>query len=146
MSRRRQSVKKAGTIDLCVYKIISYFTGECLLDLKSIKTEKDVIEALKHKTQFERDVLVATFRIPEGKISTYKRIAESIGKPKAYRAVANALHKNPLWPVVPCHRVVCSDGSFGGPKKNADERRNTVIKERVPIKNGKVELTNEILF
>ena len=116
------------------------------MDLKSIKTEKDVIEALKQKTQFERDVLVATFRIPEGKISTYKRIAESIGKPKAYRAVANALHKNPLWPVVPCHRVVCSDGSFGGPEKNADERRNTVIKERVPIKNGKVELTNEILF
>ena len=146
MSRRRQSVKKAGTIDLCVYKIISYFTGECLLDLKSIKTEKDIIEALKHKTQFERDVLVATFRIPEGKISTYKRIAESIDKPKAYRAVANALHKNPLWPVVPCHRVVCSDGSFGGPEKSADGRRKSVIKEKVPIKNGKVELTNEILF
>jgi len=137
-------VKKAGTIDLCVYKT-SYFTEECLLDLKSIKTEKDVIEALKHKTQFERDVLVATFRIPEGKISTYKRIAESIGKPKAYRAVANALHKNPLWPIVPCHRVVCSDGSFGGPEKSADERRKTLIEERVPIKNGKVKLTKEIL-
>lgn len=137
-------MKKAGTIDLCVYKT-SYFTEECLLDLKSIKTEKDVIEALKHKTQFERDVLVATFRIPEGKISTYKRIAESIGKPKAYRAVANALHKNPLWPIVPCHRVVCSDGSFGGPEKSADERRKTLIEERVPIKNGKVKLTKEIL-
>ena len=116
------------------------------MDLKSIKTEKDVIDALKQKTQFERDVLVATFRIPEGKISTYKRIAAKIGKPKAYRAVANALHKNPLWPVVPCHRVVCSDGSFGGPKKSADERRNTVKKEGVPIKNGKVKVTNEILF
>ena len=116
------------------------------MDLKSIKTEKDVIDALKQKTQFERDVLVATFRIPEGKISTYKRIAAKIGKPKAYRAVANALHKNPLCPVVPCHRVVCSDGSFGGPKKSADERRNTVTKEGVPFKNGKVKVTNEILF
>lgn len=115
------------------------------MDLKSIKTEKDVIEALKHKTQFERDVLVTTFRIPEGKISTYKRIAERIGRPKAYRAVANALHKNPLWPVVPCHRVVCSDGSFGGPKKSADARRNTVAEEGVPIKNGKVKVTSEIL-
>jgi O-6-methylguanine DNA methyltransferase len=115
------------------------------LDLKSIKTEKDVIKALKHKTQFERDVLVTTFRIPKGKISTYKRIAEMIGRPKAYRAVANALHKNPLWPVIPCHRVVCTDGSFGGPKKSADVRRKTVTKEGVPIENGKVKLTNETI-
>jgi len=52
--------------------------------------------------------------------------------------VANALHKNPLWPVVPCHRVVCSDGSFGGPKKAAADRRSTVAKEGIPIENGKV--------
>ena len=132
--------------DLSLYKAKDYFAGENPLDLKSIKNEKAVTEALKHKTQFERDVLVSTFRIPKGKISTYKRIAERIGRPKAYRAVANALHKNPLWPVVPCHRVVCSDGSFGGPKKNADARRNTVAKEGVPIKNCKVKLTNEILY
>ena len=117
-----------------------------LFDLKKIKTEKDVIEALKHKTQFEREVLVATYRIPLGKISTYKRIAKKIGRPKAYRAVANALHKNPLWPVVPCHRVVSSDGAFSGPKKNAKARRNTTIKEGVPITNGKVKVSDEILY
>jgi len=111
-----------------------------------IKTEKEVIEALKHKTQFERDVLVATFRIPKGKVSTYKRIAERIGRPKAYRAVANALHKNPLWPVVPCHRVISSDGSFGGPKRGADERRNTVANEGIPIKNGKVKISKKIFW
>ena len=113
--------------------------------MKLIKTEKDVIEALKCKTQFERDVLVATFRIPKGKVSTYKRVAEKIGRPKAYRAVANALHKNPLWPVVPCHRVVCSDGSFGGSIKGAEGRRNSVAKEGIPIENGKVKLSSEIL-
>jgi O-6-methylguanine DNA methyltransferase len=127
-------------------KAIASFAGKYLLDLKSIKTEKDVVEALKHKTQFERDVLVTTFRIPKGKVSTYKRIAEKIGRPKAYRAVANALHKNPLWPVVPCHRVVCSDGSFGGPKKGADARRNTVAQEGIPIKDGKVKVSDEILW
>lgn len=116
------------------------------MKVNSIKTEKDVIEALKHKTQFERDVLVATFRIPKGKVSTYKRIAEKIGRPKAYRAVANALHKNPLWPVVPCHRVLRSDGCFGGPKKGADDRRNSVAKEGVPVENGKVKVRNEILY
>jgi methylated-DNA-[protein]-cysteine S-methyltransferase len=117
-----------------------------MLDLKSIKTEKEVIEALRYKTQFERDVLVVTFRIPEGKVSTYKRIAEKIGRPKAYRAVANALHKNPLWPVVPCHRVVCSDGSFGGPKKGANARRNSVAKEGIPVENGKVKVSSAILY
>lgn len=116
------------------------------MDLKSIKTEKDVIEALRDKTQFERDVLVATFKIPKGKVSTYKRIAEKVDKPKAYRAVANALHKNPLSPVVPCHRVVGSDGSFGGDKKGAEWRRNMVKKEGIPIRNGKVKISDEILY
>ena len=116
------------------------------MNVNSIKTEKEVIEALKNKTQFERDVLVVTFRIPKGKVSTYKRIAEKIGKPKAYRAVANALHKNPLWPVVPCHRVINSDGSFGGPKIGADERRKTVAKEGIPIEKGKVRVSNEIFW
>ena len=116
------------------------------MDQKLIKTEKDVIKALKCKTHFERDVLLATFRIPEGKVSTYKRVAEKIGRPKSYRAVANALHKNPLWPVVPCHRVVRSDGAFGGPKKGADDRRNTLAKEGIPIQNGKAKLDKGILY
>jgi O-6-methylguanine DNA methyltransferase len=114
--------------------------------MNSIETEKEVVEALKQKTQFERDVLVATFRIPKGKISTYKRVAEKIGRPKAYRAVANALHKNPLWPVVPCHRVICSDGSFGGPKKGAEERRKAVAKEGITIEKDKVRISNEIVW
>jgi len=116
------------------------------MKMNTIKTEKDVIEALCQKTQFEKAVLVATFQIPKGKVTTYKRIAEKIGKPKAYRAVANALHKNPLWPVVPCHRVVCSDGSFGGPKKGAVERKKSVAKEGVPIENGRVKVSREFLW
>ena len=120
---------------------------ECyLMDLNSIKAEEDVVEALKYRTQFEKDVLVATFRIPKGRISTYRRIAEKIGRPKSYRAVGNALHKNPLSPVVPCHRVVGFDGSFGGSKKGAEERRNMVAKEGVPIENGKVKISSEILY
>jgi O-6-methylguanine DNA methyltransferase len=116
------------------------------MKVDQIETEAEVIEALKNKTQFERDVLVVTFRIPKGKVSTYKRIAGKIGRPKAYRAVANALHKNPLWPVVPCHRVICSDGSFGGPKEAAENRRSSVAKEGVTIENGKVKLTDKITW
>jgi methylated-DNA-[protein]-cysteine S-methyltransferase len=115
------------------------------MDLHSIKTEKDLIAALKDSTPFERAVYVATYKIPKGKVSTYKRIAEKIGRPKAYRAVANALHKNPLSPVVPCHRVVGSDGSFGGPTKGAEWRRAMVRKEGIPIEKNNVKLSKELL-
>ena len=111
-----------------------------------VKTEEDVIRFLNHKTTFERTVLVATFKIPKGKVSTYKRIADKIGKPKAHRAVANALHKNPLYPIVPCHRVVRSDGRFGGEKKAAQSRMRLVKEEGVPIENSKVVLSKQILF
>jgi len=111
-----------------------------------IKTEEDVIRFLSDKTEFEKDVLIATFRIPRGKVSTYKKIAETIGKPRAYRAVANTLHKNPLHPIVPCHRVVRSDGGFGGEKKAAESRRKLVEKEGVPIENCRVKISDEILF
>lgn len=111
-----------------------------------VKTEEDARRFLSDKTEFEKEVLVVTFKIPRGKISTYKRIAKKIGKPHAYRAVANALHKNPLHPVVPCHRVVRSDGGFGGEKEEADGRRKLVEKEGVPIKNGRVKMSSELLF
>jgi methylated-DNA-[protein]-cysteine S-methyltransferase len=116
------------------------------MDVKSITTENDLLTALKDKTPFERDVYVATFKIPKGCVSTYKRIAEKIGRPKAYRAVGNALHKNTLWPVVPCHRVVSSNGSFSGDKSGADVRRSRVEGEDIPVKKGKVVLSRDILF
>mgnify|MGYP001174334876 FL=1 len=53
-------------------------------------------------------------KIPYGKTTTYKQIAINIGKPLAYRAVANACGRNPFPIVRPCHRVICSDGSIGG--------------------------------
>ncbi|HKZ94542.1 MAG TPA: MGMT family protein [Candidatus Bathyarchaeia archaeon] len=113
---------------------------------EEVRTEEDVIRFLSDKTEFERKVLVATFRIPSGKVSTYKRIAEKIGKPRAYRAAANALHKNPLHPVVPCHRVVRSDGRFGGEKKAAASRRKLVEREGVPIENDGVKMSEKTLY
>ena len=111
-----------------------------------VKTEEDVKRYLSKMTSFEQDILVATFRIPLGKVSTYKRIAEKAGRPRAYRAAANALHKNPLCPIVPCHRVVRSDGGFGGDQKNAESRRNRVKEEGVLIRDRKVKMSPEILY
>ena len=111
-----------------------------------LKTEEDVIRCLDGKTDFEKRVLVETFKIPKGKVSTYARIAARAGKPSAYRAAANALHKNPLYPDVPCHRVVKADGGFGGGRSGAESRRQTLAREGVPIKDGKVQINDSILF
>lgn len=65
-------------------------------------------------TDFERRVYAEVKRIPAGQTRTYKQIAVALGKPNAYRAVGNALNKNPFAPKVPCHRVVRSNGKLGG--------------------------------
>ena len=65
-------------------------------------------------TQFQKDVWEAIDRIPLGETRTYKELALSIGRPKAYRAVANACGKNPNPVSTPCHRVISSNGTIGG--------------------------------
>ncbi len=119
------------------------------MDLNKIKSEDDVKRAtlqIPGYTEFDSKVYAATYRIPRGKVSTYGRIAKMIGNPKAYRAVANSLHKNPLFPVVACHRVVKEDGSFGGERSRAKGRCKHCEDEGVPIVNGKVKMSKEIIF
>lgn len=65
-------------------------------------------------TLFQKKVYDFVRKIPKGRTMTYKQVAVGIGRPKAYRAVGNALNKNPFAPEVPCHRVIKSDGSIGG--------------------------------
>jgi O-6-methylguanine DNA methyltransferase len=113
---------------------------------EDVKSEKDVLEYLEGWSDFEKDVYIATFRIPEGRVCTYGMIAKAIGRPRACRAVANALHNNPLYPVVPCWRVVKSDGGFGGDKRAAAGRRRRVMDEDVPVMNGCVIMSEGVLF
>ena len=65
-------------------------------------------------TQFQLKVWSYLKKIPKGKVKTYAEVAKAIGKPKAVRAVANAIGKNPFPPKIPCHRVIRSDGKLGG--------------------------------
>ena len=119
------------------------------MDLKEIKSEADVKRAtleIPGYSEFDSRVYAATFKIPRGKVSTYGRVARMIGSPKAYRAVANSLHKNPLFPVVACHRVVKEDGSFGGDRKRAEGRCKHCEDEGVPIEMGRVKMREEIIF
>ena len=65
-------------------------------------------------TRFQLSVLEALQGIPYGRITTYSNVAESIGRPNAFRAVGAASGRNPLPIVIPCHRVIGADGSLTG--------------------------------
>jgi len=69
---------------------------------------------LSGSTGFQRSVWRATRSIPYGETRSYGWIAGQIGQPQAARAVGQALHRNPLPIIIPCHRVIASDGSLGG--------------------------------
>ena len=69
---------------------------------------------LSELTPFQQEVLAAVALIPWGQTRTYSEVAAQIGKPKAIRAVGNALAHNPLMLFVPCHRVIGSDGKLHG--------------------------------
>ena len=72
------------------------------------------LELTPEGTKFQVQVLEALRGIPYGETRTYRDIAEAVGRPKAVRAVGNANGRNPLPIVIPCHRVIGSDGSLTG--------------------------------
>ena len=85
---------------------------------------------LSSVSEFSRSVLEATAEIPYGQVRSYKWIAEKIGQPKAARAVGGALGRNPVPLVVPCHRIVRSDGSLGGFASGPEFKRWLLAKEK----------------
>jgi O-6-methylguanine DNA methyltransferase len=90
-----------------------------------------------HLTAFELSVLKATLEIPFGETRTYQWVARRIGRPGAVRAVGSALRKNPYPLIIPCHRVIRSDGSLGkyagkdsGRKKELIELERSILATR----------------
>jgi len=78
---------------------------------------------------FQQSVLHAEHRIPRGHVSSYRNIAEHIGKPKGARAVGAALAHNPFPLIVPCHRAIRSDRNLGGYQGGLDMKRALLEKE-----------------
>lgn len=88
-----------------VYQLREYFNGDrTTFDLQLNPTGTD----------FQKKVWEALLKIPYGKTCSYMELSKTLGDPKAIRAVAAANGKNPLWIIVPCHRVIGSDGSLTG--------------------------------
>jgi len=76
--------------------------------------------------------------IPEGKVTTYREIANALNT-KAWRAVGSAMAKNKNLFVIPCHRVVRSDGTVGQYALGTDKKSEILMKEGVPVTKGKVK-------
>ena len=89
-------------------------------------------QTLASLTPFQKKVLLECVKIPKGETITYAELARRIGKPHAAREVGNALAKNPLAPLIPCHRVLRSDGALGGysAKGGIKKKRMLLLSEK----------------
>ena len=90
----------------------------------------DVAVDLAPLTPFQRRILAATARVPYGEVTTYRQVAREAGNEQASRAAGGALGANPIPIVVPCHRVVATDGSLGGYAGGLAAKRRLLALER----------------
>jgi O-6-methylguanine DNA methyltransferase len=79
-------------------------------------------------------------RIPPGRVTTYKELSLALGWPRGWRRVGRLLSTNPHPVIIPCHRVVCSDGRVGGYKLGVKRKIELLQREGVEVKNGRVDL------
>lgn len=94
-----------------------------------------------HPTPFQKQVYHLTQQISRGSITTYKEIGKKLGqRGQLYRAVGQALKHSPGLPEVPCHRVICSNGSLGGFNRGIKKKVCLLRKEGIIIKRNKIEL------
>lgn len=77
-------------------------------------------------------------KVPKGKVITYADLARYLGS-KGYRAVGNAMNRNPYAPVVPCHRVVRSGGEIGGYARGTRAKVKMLRDEGVAVQGGRVQ-------
>lgn len=103
-----------------------YFNGEQV-------SSSDFPVDIGHGTDFQKSVWEQIHEIPYGEVRSYKWIAEQIGRPKAIRAVGNATGSNPASIIIPCHRVIGSNGNLGGYGGGLDRKRYMLSLEGYPV-------------
>lgn len=107
-----------------VYQLKEYFDG---------KRENFNLDLNPQGTEFQQRVWKGLLDIPYGKTTSYLELSKTLGDVKAIRAVAAANGKNPLWIIVPCHRVIGSDGSLTG-YAGGLHRKKWLIEHESPVK------------
>ncbi|MEW6599938.1 MAG: methylated-DNA--[protein]-cysteine S-methyltransferase [Nitrospirota bacterium] len=118
---RHVPFKKGAAPEGFLKELTGYFSGATGVFKQQIK--------FLTGTEFERKVWAALAEIPFGETRSYKWVAEKTGNSAAVRAVGRALSKNPVPIVIPCHRVIESDGSIGGYSSGVDVKRRLLEME-----------------
>jgi AraC family transcriptional regulator, regulatory protein of adaptative response / methylated-DNA-[protein]-cysteine methyltransferase len=90
-------------------------------------------------TNFQVNVWRALLNLPNGVVATYNDIAKSIDRPKAVRAVANAIGKNPIGYLIPCHRVIAKSGDMSGYRWGVERKKILIAYESVKKENHETE-------
>ena len=89
------------------------------------------------KQNFKRCVYEVVKRIPRGQVMSYREVAKKAGKPRAWRAVGNILNRHQEL-ILPCHRVIRSDGKIGGYFRGTNKKIKLLISEGLKIKKNKI--------
>lgn len=100
-------------------------------------------EALR--VSFAKKCYQLLLQVPQGRVTTYKDLAGAMGT-RAYRAVGQAMNRNPRLIEIPCHRVVCSNGEIGGYALGVEKKIELLQKEGVVVKGNRVEGMEGILY
>ena len=86
----------------------------------------------------EHRVYKKLLEVPKGKVTTYSELAKAVGLKNGQRAIGRMMNKNPFPVIVPCHRVILSDGKIGGYAWGENVKTNMLSREGIKIKNGKI--------
>ena len=93
----------------------------------------------------DKKIYKKLLEVPKGKITTYGELAKAVGLKNGQRAVGKIMNKNPYPVIIPCHRVVKSDGKIGGYAYGEEIKSDMLSKEGITIKNGKIsDLENKL--
>ena len=85
-------------------------------------------------------------QVPRGKITTYGELSKTVGLKNGHRVVGRIMNKNPYPVIIPCHRVVNSNGQIGGYAYGPDVKTNMLNKEGIEIQNGKILDFEKIIY
>lgn len=108
-------------------------------DLQQAIHDGRIVEGMN----FNQKVWAMCARVPRGKVVTYAQIAKALNS-NGYRAVGNALNRNPYSPAVPCHRVVGSNGALTGFAGGIPKKRRMLAEEGVAVgDNGRVDVASD---
>ena len=133
---QRHAPDTTGWIDAPQHPVLSQAAAQLTAYFEGTRDHFDMPLDLSHGTQFQQAVWQALLRIPRGGTTSYGKLGADIGKPAAVRAVGAAVGRNPISVVVPCHRVVGSNGSLTGYAGGLERKSHLLHLENVEREEG----------